>query len=117
MAQVSTNRKDDSRDNSKDDQLNKPTAQESGVSTDLLKKRIGDVYGSAAELVEGQEGDKYVAKIRSTSYGTGTFVIDGSGKSADEARTDLWNRIPRYKAAVDPDVLSEPHDYARPNGV
>lgn len=120
MAQVSTNSKDDSKDSSGDklpEVVANPSVQASGISTSDLEKRIGSAYGSGVELVEGKEDDKYVAKLRSTSYGTGTFVLDGRGDTADEARTDLYNRIPIYNTGPAPEALSEPHDYARPNAV
>ena len=98
------------------EKVDTPAIQESGVSLQDLKTRIGRVYGSNVELVEDSENGVYTAKLQSTSYGTRTFVLDGEGKSAEEARTDLWNRIPMYRGSPSQQDRY-PHDYARPNAV
>lgn len=103
-------------DKNRNDKQENPTIQESGVSTQDLKTRIGRVYGSNVELIEGKDGDVFTAKLETQAYGTRTVVMDGRGESAEEARTSLWNRIPMYKGH-ESQYGKYPHDYARPNAV
>lgn len=115
MAKVSTD--DAGKDKGQPEKVRENEIQEKGVTSGELKSLLGRIYGSNVQLVEEEVDGKNVAKVQVTSYGTGTFVIDGEGDSADEARTDLWNRIPRYPDNVAGGDQSLPHDYTRPNGV
>lgn len=121
MAQVTSDDAKTGKDAGQSDKVADNSIQESGISTAELKALAGKTYGSNVEIVEEQNDanptQPFVAKLFVKSYGTGTFALDGAGKTAEEARTDLWNRFPKYPGSPDPSVLSEPHDYTKPNGI